>query len=70
MAVAIADLLSIFLGVELIHSGKLGQLVRTDAPYYSLFQLGLIYLDHLLNECLKFPTLKLPSPDSFDYSYT
>ena len=70
LAVAIANLLSVFLGVELIRSGKLGQLVRTDAPYYSLFQLGLIYLDHLLNECLEFPTLNLPSPDSFDYSYT
>ena len=70
LTVAIADLLSVFLGVELILSGKLGQLVRTDAPYYSLFQLGLIYLDYLLNECLEFPALKLPPPDSFDYLYS
>jgi len=69
MAVAIADLLTVFLGVELILSGKLERMVRTDAFYYSLFQLGLIYLDHLLNECLGFPTLSLPPPDSFDYSY-
>jgi len=70
LAVAIADLLSVFLGVELIRSGKLGQFVRTDAPYFSLFQLGLIYLDHLLNECLEFPTLNLPPPDSFEYLCT
>ena len=58
---------TVFLGVELIHSGQLGQLVRTDDSYYSLFQLGLIYLDHLLNECLEFPTFKLRPPDSFNY---
>jgi hypothetical protein len=67
LAVAIADLFAVFLGVELIHSGRLGQLVRIDDAYYSLFQLGLIYLDHLLNECLSFPTLKLRPPDSFYY---
>ena len=70
LAVAIANLLSVFLGVELIRSGKLGQFVRTDAPYYSLFQLGLMYLDHLLNERLEFPPLNLPPPDSFDYLCT
>ncbi len=67
LAVAIAVFFTIFLGVELIHSGQLGQLVRTDDSYYSLFQLGLIYLDHLLNECLAFPTFKLRPPDSFNY---
>ena len=67
LAAAIAYLFSIFLGVDLIHSGKLGELVRTDDSYYSLFQLGLIYLDHLLNECLSFPDLYLPPPDSFYY---
>jgi len=67
LAVSIAYLFSIFLGVDLIHSGKLAQLVRTDDSYYSLFQLGLIYLDHLLNECLPFPDLYLPPPDSFYY---
>ncbi len=66
-AVAIATFFIVFLGVELIHSGQLRQLVRTDDSYYSLFQLGLIYLDHLLNECLAFPTFKLRSPDSFNY---
>jgi len=67
LAVSIAYIFSIFLGVDLIHSGKLGELVRTDDSYYSLFQLGLIYLDHLLNECLPFPDLYLPPPDSFYY---
>jgi hypothetical protein len=67
LATAIAYLFSIFLGVDLIHSGKLGELVRIDDSYYSLFQLGLIYLDHLLNECLPFPDLYLPPPDSFNY---
>jgi hypothetical protein len=37
LAAAIAYLFSIFLGVDLIHSGKLGELVRTDDSYYSLF---------------------------------
>jgi hypothetical protein len=67
LATAIAYVFSVFLGVNLIHSGQLGELVRTDDSYYSLFQLGLIYLDHLLNECIPFPDLYLPSPDSFNY---
>lgn len=67
LATSIAYVFSIFLGVDLIHSGKLGALVRTDDSYYSLFQLGLIYLDHLLNGCLPFPDFYLPSPDSFNY---
>lgn len=67
LATAIAYVFSVFLGVDLIHSGRLGQLVRTDDSYYSLFQLGLIYLDHLLNNSLPFPDLYLPPPDSFYY---
>lgn len=67
LAASIAVVFCIFLGVELICSGHLRQLVRVDDAYYSLFQLGLIYLDHLLNECLEFPTIKLPPPDSFNY---
>jgi len=36
-----------------------------------LFQLGLIYLDHLLNECLDFPPLSaLPPPASFAHGFT
>jgi len=67
LATAIAYVFSVFLGVDLIHSGQLGELVRTDDSYYSLFQLGLIYLDHLLNECISFPDLYLPPPNSFNY---
>ena len=67
LATAITYLFTVFLGVDLIHSGKLGELVRTDDSYYSLFQLGLIYLDHLLNERFPFPDLYLPPPDSFNY---
>jgi len=67
LATAMAYVFTIFLGVSLIRSGQLGQLVRTDDYYYSLFQLGLIYLDHILNECLPFPTFALPPPSSFHY---
>ena len=63
-----AYVFTVFLGVEAVVSGAFRQLVRTDAFYHSLFQLGLIYLDHLLNECLAFPALLvLPNPDSFDH---
>ena len=68
---AIAYVFTIFLGVESIVSGIYHQLVRTDDYYHSLFQLGLIYLDHLLNEALDFPPVwALPPPDSFDHGYT
>lgn len=65
-ATAIAYTFSVFLGVESIVSRAFVQLVRTDAFYHSLFQLGLIYLDHLLNECLPIPPLiRLHPPSSF-----
>ena len=68
MAAAMAYVFTVMLGVEAIVSGAFRQLVRTDAFYHSLFQLGLIYLDHLLNECLAFPQLlSLPGPDSFEH---
>jgi hypothetical protein len=64
LAGAIAYFFTTVLGVEAIISGAFKQLVRTDAFYHSLFQLGLIYLDHLLNQCLAFPSLiDLPPPD-------
>jgi hypothetical protein len=54
--------------VEAIISRAFEQLVRTDAFYHSLFQLGLIYLDHLLNEYLDFPSLiDLPPPEAFEH---
>lgn len=65
---SIAYYFTVVLGVESIVSRSFCQLVRTDAFYHSLFQLGLIFLDHLLNECLDFPSLvDLPPPDSFDH---
>jgi hypothetical protein len=68
LAGAIAYYFTVVLGVEAIVSRTFCQLVRTDAFYHSLFQLGLIYLDHLLNEWLDFPSLvDLPPPDSFDH---
>jgi len=67
-AASIAYIFSIILGVESIISGDFRQLVRTDAFYHSLFQLGLIYLDHILIECLSFPALiNLPPPSSFEH---
>jgi len=68
LAGAIAYFFTVALGVESIVSGAFRQLVRTDAFYHSLFQLGLIYLDHILNECLAFPAmLDLPPPDTFEH---
>jgi hypothetical protein len=70
-AASIAYVFTIFLGVESIVSGIYQQLVRSDDYYHSLFQLGLIYLDHLLNECLHIPLLSnLRSPASFAHGFT
>lgn len=68
LAGSIAYVFSVVLGVEAITSGVFRQLVRTDAFFHSLFQLGLIYLDHILNECLSFPALtSLPPPSDFEH---
>ena len=68
LAGAIAYVFCIVLGVEAITSGAFRQLVRTDAFFHSLFQLGLIYLEHILNECLPFPSLtSLPPPADFEH---
>jgi len=69
LAASIAYVLCIVLGVQAILSGDYRQLVRKDTFYHSLFQLGLIYLDHLLNELLLFPSLlNLPPPESFEHT--
>jgi len=63
LAAAFAYYLVILLGIESIFSGIFRQLVRTDAFYHSLSQLGFIFLDHILNEGDPFPTLDpLPLP--------
>lgn len=68
LAAAIAYFLMVTLGVEAIVSGVFRQLVRTDAFYHSLFQLGLFYLNHILNEFLDFPALtSLPPPHTFEH---
>jgi hypothetical protein len=68
MVGAIAYVFTVFLGVQSLISGAFRRLVRTDAFYHSLFQLGLIYLEYLLNEGLDFPNLSpFPDPATFDH---
>lgn len=69
-AASIAYVFTVFLGVESIVNGVYHQLVRSDDYYHSIFQLGLIYLDHLLNECLDLPPLSfLRPPSSFAHGF-
>jgi hypothetical protein len=68
LAAAMAYFFMVALGVEAIVSGVFRQLVRTDAFYHSLFQLGLFYLNHIFNELLDFPSLTdLPPPHTFEH---
>ena len=72
MACAMAYVFTIFLGVESIVVGEVDEIVRLGDSwydsYYSLFQIGLSYLDHLLNERLPFPTgFQLRPPDQFHH---
>jgi hypothetical protein len=68
MMVAIGYVFLVFLGVESIITGVFTQLVRSDMFQESLFQLGIIYFEHLLNECLDFPKLtSLPPPADFEH---
>jgi hypothetical protein len=68
MAGAMAYVFSVFLGVTAIVCGDFRRLVRTDAFYHSLFQVGLIYLNHLLNEGLPLPDLgQFPAPATFEH---
>lgn len=67
-ATAIAYIFTVFLGVELIMTGPMEQLCRTDRFYHSLFQLGLKYLNHLPKSVSPIPELtSLPAPDSFEH---
>ncbi len=55
----------VVLGVESLFTNLFRRLVRTNAFVHSLFQLGLIYLDYILNQCLEFPdAIDLPPPDT------
>ena len=65
---AIAYFCTVVLGVTALISRAFTRLVRTDAFYHSLFQLGLLYLNHLLNKSLGLPSLvNLPPPDTFEH---
>ena len=67
---AIAYIFTIIIGVSSILSKAYENLVRADFMFYSLFQLGLIFLQHLLNQVLDFPSLNsLAPPDSFHFSW-
>lgn len=69
LAGAIAYIFITILGVSAILSKNYEKLVRIDFMMYSLFQIGLIYLHHLLNHALEFPDLQnLAPPDSFHFS--
>lgn len=52
---AVAYVFTIWLGIDALRTETYRQLIRTDDLYYSLFQLGLIYLDHLLNHDKSLP---------------
>jgi hypothetical protein len=65
LAAAFAYYLVILFGIEAIFSGIFSELVRTDAFYHSLSQLGFILLDDILNQGDAFPDLgHLPAPYS------
>jgi len=70
LAGAIAYVYTIMFGVSAILSKEHEKLVRIDFMMHSLFQIGLIYLNYLLNHALDFPDLQdLAPPDSFYFSY-
>lgn len=66
IAVFIAYIWMIYLGVLVIQDKNLGLIARTDRFMHSLFQLGRLYLDRLLEEDWPLPvSLQLPHPRAF-----
>ncbi len=66
IAVFLAYIWMLYLGVLVIQTGKLNLIVRTDRFMHSLFQLGRFYLDRVLEEGWKIPvSFQLPPPSSF-----
>lgn len=60
---ALAYYFIIVLGVNAFINRDYERLVRTDACYHSLFSIGLIYLNYLLNQYREFPSFQsLPPP--------
>jgi hypothetical protein len=56
----------IYLGVLVIQDHQLGLVARTDRFMHSLFQLGRLYLDRILEEDWHIPvSVQLPNPRSF-----
>lgn len=55
LVVAFTYVFTVWFGIDATQTQTYRQLIRTDDLYYSLFQLGLIYLDHLLNHAKAFP---------------
>jgi hypothetical protein len=55
LVVAISYVFTVWFGIDATQTKTYLQLIRTDDIYYSLFQLGLIYLDHLLNQAKALP---------------
>jgi len=66
IAVFIAYIWMIYLGVLVIQNGHLDLIARTDRFTHSLFQLGHLYLDRILEEAWSIPvSLELPHPRLF-----
>jgi len=66
IAVFLAYIWMIYLGVLLIQDHQLGLVARTDRFMHSLFQFGRLYLDRILEEGWDIPvSVQLPNPTSF-----
>lgn len=66
IAVFLAYIWMIYLGCLVIQAQQLGLVARTDRFMHSLFQLGRLYLDRILEEGWDIPvSLQLPNPRSF-----
>ena len=72
LVVAIVYIFTISCGIDAIIRGCAAELCRQgdslNNRYYSLFQIGLMYIDHLLNESLPFPVdPQILPPDLVNY---
>ena len=71
LAVAMAYVFTVCFGVQAIIRRSTVRLCRVKNSHkkrnYSLFQIGLMYIDDLLNEYLPFPDISLPPPETFDF---
>ena len=66
IAVFLAYIWMIYLGALVIQDRNLALIARTDRFMHSLFQLGRLYLDRILEEGWHIPvSVQLPDPRSF-----